>query len=345
MGAKWRFLAGLGMCLPLLAGCAREGGTLQAHEIHQLYITILVLGAFVFVLVEGILLWSIIRYRKRDDTEAPQSFGSNRALAGFFAFGAVIVAVLFPFGERTLGFVQAQEPNPALNIRIEGFQWEWTAYYLNEGIFTTGKTLSHPMVMEIPVDEPVHVTLVSRDVMHGFFVPEFLFMRNAIPGHPNSFTFTADRLGTYKGQCTEFCGLWHSRMTLVVKVVSPTDYAAWVKKKTLKAIGGNCSPNGTTLQLTAKNTTWDKSCVAVPAGKGFKLSVTNLDAGVDHNFAIWPSLSDAISKKGEIYETGRFPGVATRSFQVAATKSLKPGKYYFQCNVHGVAMAGAFIVK
>src|SRR5207249_5655893 len=60
------------------------------------------------------------------------------------------------------------------------------------------------LVMEIPVDEPVHVTLISRDVMHGFYVPAFLFMRNAIPGHPTTFTFTANKLGSFPGQCTEF---------------------------------------------------------------------------------------------------------------------------------------------
>jgi plastocyanin len=75
------------------------------------------------------------------------------------------------------------------------------------------------------------------------------------------------------------------------------------------------------------------------------LTVTNLDDGVDHNFVIWPSIQDAIAKKGEFYETGRFPGVTTRSFTVADTASLKPGRYYFQCDVHGVAMAGAFLVK
>src|SRR2546430_2525432 len=84
--------------------------------------------------------------------------------------------------------------------------------------------------------EAIHITLVSRDVMHGFFIPAFLFMRNAIPGHSTSFTFTPTKIGTFPAQCTEYCGLWHSRMTFVVKVVSPPDYSDWVKKKTLQAI-------------------------------------------------------------------------------------------------------------
>jgi cytochrome c oxidase subunit II len=344
MRRRWRLFAGVGAAALLLSACAQQGATDTGQEVHRLYGIIFVLAAFVFVLVEGLLIWSIIRFRKRDEEPPPQVFGSNRALVGFFAFGAVIIAVLFPFGERTLMDVQRQEP-PLVNIRVEAFQWEWTAYYLNEGIFTTGRTLKEPMVMEIPVDEPIHITLVSRDVMHGFYIPSFLFMRNAIPGHPNSFTFTANKLGTYPAQCAEFCGLWHSKMTFVVKVVSSTDYADWVKNKTLHAIGGNCAPNGTSVHLTAKNTTWDTSCIAIPSGQPMSLTIANLDDGVDHNFAIWPSIQDAISEKGQIYQTGRFPGVATRSFTVSTTASLKPGRYYFQCNVHGVAMAGAFLVK
>ena len=84
-------------------------------------------------------------------------------------------------------------------------------------------------MFDVPVDTPIHVTLVSRDVMHEFFVPQLLFMRNAIPGHPNVFTFTPTKIGTYHGQCAQFCGLWHSRMTFTMKVVAPVDYAAWVK--------------------------------------------------------------------------------------------------------------------
>src|SRR3954468_4026133 len=192
MARGWRRFAAFGSAgaLLLLTSCAAAGATEQAEKVHTLYLIILGLGGFVFVLVEGMLLFSIVRYRKRDDSPPPpQMFGSNRALIGFFAFGAIIVAVLFPFGEQTLSAVMNQEP-PLVNLRIEAFQWEWTAFYLNEGIFTTGHTLKEPMVMELPVDEPAHITLVSKDVMHEFFIPDFLFMRNAIPGHPNTFTFT-----------------------------------------------------------------------------------------------------------------------------------------------------------
>jgi len=343
MRTRWRLLAAVA-CGLLLGGCAQQGATSQGQDIHQLYYVILLLAAIVFLLVESLLVWSIVRFRKRDDSPAPQNFGSNRALLGFFGFGIVVVAILFPFGEKTLRDVEHQEP-PLVSIRIEAFQWEWTAYYLNEGVFSTGKTLKRPMVMELPVDEPAHITLVSRDVMHGFFIPAFLFERNAIPGHPTTFTFTPNKLGTYPAQCAEFCGLWHSRMTFIVKVVAQTDYAAWVKNQTLKAIGGTCPPDGSSIRLVAKNTSWNTNCLGVHQGATFQVTIDNQDQGVDHNFAIYPSLADGISGKHELFETGKFAGISTRSFHVTATRGLKPGHYYFQCNVHGVAMAGAFVVK
>ena len=342
-----RLIAGAGG-LVLLSGCAHTPVTSQGQEVRNLYGIILALAAVVFVLVEGLLIFSIVRFRMRRGSEAPppQVFGTTRALVGFFAFGAVLVSVLFPFGERALRDVLAPEP-PGENIRIEAFQWEWTAFYLNEGIFSTGKTLKTPMVLEVPQGIPVHVTLISRDVMHGFFIPALLFSRNAIPGHPTHFTFTPQTIGTFNGQCTEFCGLWHSRMTLVLKVVSQFDFADFVKRRTLKAIGGTCAPHGTSIKLVAKNTTWNTNCIAVPRGQPFSVQVANEDEGVDHNFAIWKSLQDAISNKtqAQLFQTGKFPGVATRTFQVTQTDKLPPGHYYFQCNVHGVAMAGAFIVK
>src|SRR5438132_13464792 len=133
----------------------------------------MLLAAPVFVAVEATLIWSVVRYRRRDASPAAQTVGGNRSLAVFFAIPAVIVAVLFPFGEGTLMKLQAAV-TPQVKIRVEGFQWEWTFLYLNEGIFVSGKTAStqapqQPAQMYLPVDEPVQIDLTSRDVIHSFF--------------------------------------------------------------------------------------------------------------------------------------------------------------------------------
>jgi cytochrome c oxidase subunit 2 len=328
--------------LPLLllgTGCAQAGATTQGEKIHGLYVVIAIMAAPVFLGVEGMLVWSLLRFRKRktDDALAPQTSGTTRALAIFFVVPAVIVAALFALGEQTLATVQKQDPAPVVTIRAEGFQWEWTFYYLNEGFVVSGKTLHVPALMVIPVDEPVKIELHSRDVIHSFFVPAFLFKRDVIPGRTNTFTFTATKLGTFPAQCAEFCGLWHSKMTFIVRVVTSGDYAAWTEQQ-IKAIQSiNCPAHGPAISIVAKDIAWNTNCLAVPAGAPIQLTVTNRDAGIDHNFAIY----DSFSQTKKFFQTGRFPGVATRTDQLP---SLPPGRYYFQCDVHGPSMSGVFIV-
>jgi Cytochrome C oxidase subunit II, periplasmic domain/Cupredoxin-like domain len=234
--------------------------------------------------------------------------------------------------------VEKQDPDPQVLIRVEGFQWEWTFYYLNEGVFSTGKTLVKPALMVVPVDEPVKIELVSRDVIHSFFVPAFLFKRDVIPGRVNTFTFTATRLGTFPAQCAEFCGLWHSKMLFSLQVVNPLDYAAWIKQTREAILNVTCPVTGNTLRVVAKNISWNTNCLAVKAGGSTSLSVDNQDDGIDHNFAIY----NAPDRTKKFFQTGRFPGVATRDFNL---QPLPPGHYYFQCDVHGPAMSGVFIVR
>ena len=134
---------GLAPVLLLLTNCAKQGISPQGQDVHQLYVIILILAAPVFIGVEAALIWCIVRYRKRSDEPAPQTVGGSRSLGVFFVIPAVIVALLFPFGETTLLRIARTEP-PQVQIRVEGFQWQWTFLYLQEGIFVSGKTLVKP---------------------------------------------------------------------------------------------------------------------------------------------------------------------------------------------------------
>src|SRR6266511_920720 len=333
-GAATAFLAGA----LLLAGCAQQGVSTQGQDIHDLYVRIFILALPVFVGIEAFLLWCVFRYRKRDERPAPQDAGSGRILAVFFAVPTVIIAILFPFGEQTLSYVQHQEKHPDVTINVDAFQWEWTFIYVNEGVVESGKTLTKPAVMEVPVNQTIHIHLQSRDIIHEFYVPALLFMRNAIPGHPNDFDFTPTQLGTYPGQCAEFCGLWHSKMTFVLKVVSPTDYAAWIQSEKAKAVNASCPPGPPAVQLVAQNTTWNTACVAVPPSTPWSVTVVNKDAGIDHTFAVF----DSTKLKIKFFESPPVPGPATATFQLTP---LRPGRYYFECTIHGPSMAGTLIVR
>src|ERR671931_1021157 len=281
--------AALGAGALLLAGCAQQGVSTQGQDIHDLYVRITILAAPVFIGVEAFLLWCVVRYRKRDDRPAPQGAGSGRVLAVFFAIPTVIIAVLFPFGEQTLSYVQHREKDPGVVINVDAFQWEWTFFYVNEGLVESGKTLVKPAVVEVPVDQTIHIHLESRDVVHEFFVPALLFMRNAIPGYPNDFDFTPTRLGTYPGQCAEFCGLWHSKMTFVLKVVSPPDYTAWIQSQKAAALNVSCPPGPPAVQLVAQNTAWNSACIAIPPNTPWSTTMVNKDDGIDHTFGVFDS--------------------------------------------------------
>jgi cytochrome c oxidase subunit II len=327
---------GLAPVLLLLTNCAKQGISPQGQDVHRLYVIILILAAPVFIAVEAALIWCIVRYRKRSDDPAPQAVGGSRSLGVFFVIPAVIVALLFPLGETTLLRIERTEP-PQVQIRVEGFQWQWTFLYLQEGIFVSGKTLVKPAEMVVPVDEPVRITLTSRDVIHSFFVPDLLFKRDAIPGRTSTFEFTPTEVGTFPAQCAEFCGLWHSKMTFDVKVVSSLDYQAWIKQQRKAAQSITCKPDGTTLSLVAHNISWNEFCLAVPANTPFTVNINNQDAGIQHNFSIY----DSFFQKTTYFTGPKVTGPATVSLN---PDPLPPGRYYFQCDVHGPAMSGAFVV-
>src|SRR6266496_1163263 len=337
----------LALLLLLTTGCGlvKPGLDPKAQEVHGLWYIILWLAIPVFVFVWGMLAIVIIRYRRRrgDESEPVQNPGNNGPLVTFFAAPLAIIILLLAFGEVTVNKVDAIAPHPAERLVVTGSQWQWSARYLKEGLSVSGKTATEttngkPLTMAVPLGRSVQVTLESTDVMHGFFVPGMLYMKNALPGHPNVFTFTPTRAGTYPGQCTQFCGLWHSKMRLVLKVLPQAKFQAWVnQQKQAQSKAGSCTPTGSSITLTAQHITWDKSCIAAVAGQPIRITIINKDAGIAHNFAIW--VSSALKKR--LYQTPNINGPATRTFTGPA---LPAGKYYFQCDVHGPAMSGTLII-
>ena len=336
------------LALPLVTtgcGLVQTGLDAKAQEVHRLWFIILWLALPVFVFVWGMLAIVIIRYRRRrgDDSEPVQNAGKNGALVTFFAVPLGIIILLLSFGEVTVNKVDHIDPRPAERLVVTGSQWQWSARYAREGISVSGKTATEttngkPLVMAVPLGRSVRVTLASTDVMHGFFVPGMLYMRNALPGHANVFSFTPNRAGIYQGQCTQFCGLWHSKMTLVLEVMPQAKFQAWVNlQKKAQSKAGSCTPTGSSITLTAQHIQWDKTCIAAVAGQPIKITIINKDAGIAHNFAIWVNSS----LKKRLFQTGNMSGPATKTYTAPA---LPAGKYYFQCDVHGPAMSGTLII-
>src|SRR4029079_2919458 len=128
----------------------------------------------------------------------------------YTAVPILIVAVLFGLSWRTQDEVDALDGKPAAVIDVLGFQWQWQFKYRGDDVTVTGLP-GRPPTMVLPVRETVRLHLDSRDVIHSFYVPHFLYKRDAIPGVNNVVDIDVTDPGTYKGYCAEFCGLDHAR--------------------------------------------------------------------------------------------------------------------------------------
>jgi len=222
-------------------------------------------------LVVALLGWSIVRYRVREGRDPATFFEHVRLELFYTAVPLVLVAVLFGVTMATQRDVGRVASEPDVRIEVTGFQWGWRFRYLTEGITIVGTSIDRP-TMVLPVDATARLTLHSPDVIHAFWVPQFLVKRDVIPGRVNRLDVTPTRTGTFGGVCAEFCGLDHTDMTFTVEVVEPEQFQAFVARQQQQqqqqtgqmppgTQGGGSDPGGQALPAGA-----DRGVQATPAG-------------------------------------------------------------------------------
>jgi cytochrome c oxidase subunit 2 len=213
----------------LAGGCLPTPATVEARRTTELYTTFVAVAAVVAVIVIGLSVFAILRYRARGDDELPrQVIGNTRLEAVWTAIPLLTVAALFGLTVLVLnGFDDATRAAATVDIRVTAYRWGWQFEYPADGVRVEGLRSPGPEAY-VPVGENVHVSLTGIDVIHSFFVPQFLFKRDAIPGRINEFAFTVDTPGRYRGQCAEFCGLYHSQMPFTIVAVTRPEYEAWL---------------------------------------------------------------------------------------------------------------------
>ena len=222
--ARWLVVAAAAV---LASGCAPDSVTEQGQAIHDLYLLFLYIAAVVYVVVAALVIWSVVRYRRRDDELPKQTHGNNRLELTWTLIPTVIVLVLFAFTLRAQNQVLDQPGQADVNVTVTAFQWSWRFSYEGTGAEVVGSP-GHIPEMVVPVGQRIRVKLISADVVHSFYVPQTLFKRQAIPGVNNEFDLTFDKTGLFHGQCTQFCGLQHTDMVFRVRVVSQGEYQSWV---------------------------------------------------------------------------------------------------------------------
>ncbi len=239
----------------LLTGCnaypsygASKGVTSQGQDTFKLWSGMMTTGIIIGGAVGLVILYAIFRYRRRSDA-IPRQFNENFWFEILYTgIPIVIVGVLFYFTVLTENNVDATVPvgattsagKPVVDVNVTAFQWGWIFNYPHQGIGVAGEGLAgpgnHGPQMVVPTGSTIQITLTSNDVIHGFYLRDFNFSRYALPGVTNYFDFNVTHTGTYNGQCTQICGLYHSEMLFTVKAVTPAQFQAWVSSEKAKGV-------------------------------------------------------------------------------------------------------------
>jgi len=346
-----RLTGGILLAVLVLAGCGSlTPVTEQGREIRDLYNLLFVAAAVVFVLVEAAIVFAVVRYRRRGDMLPPQFHGNNLLEVVWTLVPLVIVAGLFVLGWGVLNRVEARAEDPRVTVNVLGFQWQWQFTYQGERLdlpagqppedLTIKGTIAKPPVVYLPVGEPIRFNTQAREVIHSFYVREFLFKRDAFPDHVNTFDLTITKPGSYGGQCTEYCGLAHQAMRFTIRAVSRPQYERWLAKAKKEAASG-CPDDPNPRRIAAKGVAFDKECLAGPVNREFEIVFDNQEA-VGHNVAFFDGRDGNAPRILPPAQTPVFPGPEQTTYRLPA---LEAGSYFFRCDAHAAAMTGQLVVK
>jgi cytochrome c oxidase subunit II len=226
----------LGILLGLLAaGCDSPSVLLpaspQAQAIYDLLLLLFAVSVVVFVVVEGLLIYAVIRFSRRPG-KGEVTAHTRRLELAWTAAPAITLAVIFLIMGAVMWFlttpdaelrgVPTSPTGKEIQVRVVGHQWWWEFEYPDLGIRTATD-------MHVPIGLLAVLSVESDDVIHSFWVPQLSGKIDAVPGQTNKAIFSATKAGIYRGQCSEFCGVQHAQMLFWIAADSPAQFEAWAK--------------------------------------------------------------------------------------------------------------------
>ncbi len=215
-------------------------------QVDKLFYFILAVTIFFFVLVVALTVYFIIKYRRKGEADKTPGIEKNIPLEiAWTAVPLILVIIIFAIGFKVF-IVQSVAPGDAIEVKVTGQQWLWTFTYPD------GTTSSKELV--VPVNKSIRLLMSSRDVIHGFYVPDFRIKLDVLPNHYTVLWFKAPKIGEHVIYCTQYCGTGHSSMMGTVKVVSDQDYAGWLRTQ--------AAPSGLSPKDLGKQLYQSKGCSA-----------------------------------------------------------------------------------
>ena len=234
-------------------GFPHEVVTTEGIASAGLYLPIFLIAVVIFVLIEGLLLFMVWRFRRKDgdDSLPEQTHGNNKLEVLWTAIPATIVTLLFIVSTMVLVDIDSTSDDPSVTVEVTAFQFGWIFDYPEyEGVSVSGGGRGEGAPeMVVPINEPIRFVLKSvrgpeqtdeeleagaaptGGVIHSFYVPSFFFKRDIIPGRISEFEVTIEKPAVYGGQCAEFCGLAHGDMYFSVNAVERAEFDAWIAQE------------------------------------------------------------------------------------------------------------------
>ena len=244
----------------LLAGCTQQqllgwlptepGTTNHVDGMIGLWVNSWIVLLGVGVLTWGLIIWAAIVYRRRKgQTGLPVQLRYNMPIEIFYTIVPLILIIgFFAFTARDQAQIEQPISDPDVTIEVFGKRWAWDFNYVNENVYSAGTQVqqtadggldeSSVPVLYLPVNAKVEIKVESRDVAHSFWIVDFLYKKDNIPGKTNYMYFVPEKIGTYQGKCAELCGEFHSLMLFQVKVVSQEDYDAYIEAQRKAGFSG-----------------------------------------------------------------------------------------------------------
>jgi cytochrome c oxidase subunit 2 len=254
-----------------------EGVSILSKEIYGLHMTIFYWCIAIGVVVFGVMIFSLVKFRKSQGAQADTTLVHSTKVEIIWTVIPILILVAMAI-PTARGLIKIEDMDGAtLNIKVTGYQWKWEYEYLGQNVsfFSTLKRdsnaarqlgsgidpktvpnylldVDNPLV--IPAGTKIRFLLTAQDVIHAWWVPAFGMKKDAIPGYmsPIWVQVDADKVGTYRGQCAELCGQDHGFMPIVVEVKSPADYDTWLRAKQAEQKLAGVAPSATAVTASAE---------------------------------------------------------------------------------------------